>query len=322
VAEGYAARLRDDFEREMQSRATVYTARWNNPSQMGHPCDRFLVLRRTKGQLQKAPSWQLQARFMMGTEIGKLAVRFMMEQGWEIRSIERPSEWPEYQISGRPDMEARPPGSKAFLPFEVKSVHPNLMAGVRSLRDVLSNRNWRVRMWPSQLMTYELLDNHEEGVFLPISLSGLWQAFAVPLDYDHAETLLKQCERVNAHIAAGTEPEPICDPEVCPGCWFFQTEACDIRLAMAADTTVVTDEEVIGDVRRMLELKPQASEYEALRNQLKVRFEGVEQALVPDVAMVTGKWTERHVKAQEARTDKYWSPKYLPLRPEEGDDAD
>lgn len=321
TAERHAERLRADFQREMQSRSQVYTARWNNPSQMGHPCLRFLVLRRTKGDQQRPPSWQLQARFMMGTEVGKLAVRFMMEQGWEIRSIERPSEWPEYQISGRPDMEARPPGNGVFLPFEVKSVHPNLMAGVRTLEDVLNHRNWRIRMWPSQLMTYELLDGHEEGVFLPISLSGLWEPFAVPLDYERAESLLKDCEAVNAHIAAGTEPEPIADPDVCPQCSFFQTPACDITLALAADTQVVTDEGIVGDVRELVALKPKASRYEALRRVLRVRFEGVAEALVPDVAVVKGKQMTRRVKAQPERTDEWWDVKYVPLAAEEDEDG-
>jgi hypothetical protein len=162
-------------------------------------------------------------------------------------------------------------------------------------------------------MIYELLDGHEEGILLPIGLTGWWEPVAVPLDYDHAETLLKQCERVNIHIAAGSEPEPICDPDVCPGCSFWQTEACNATLAMAPDVGVITDEEVIEEVRRLLELKPQASEYEALRKRLGQKFEGVEQALVPDVAMVAGKQIERNVKAMEARVDRFWQVKYVPL---------
>jgi len=320
VAGLYAARLRENFASMMQARSSVATARWNNPSQMGHPCDRFLVLRRTKGALQKPFPPSLQARFLMGTEIGKLAVRLMMEMGWDVKSIERPAEWAQYQISGRPDLEARPPGNGSgnghggkYVPFEVKSVHPNLMRGVTTYQDIIHNRNWRVRNWVSQLMIYELLDGHEEGILLPIGLTGWWEPVAVPLDYEHAETLLKQCERVNAHLTAGSEPEPICDPDVCPGCSFWQTEACNATLAMAPDVGVITDEDVITDVRRLLELKPQASEYEALRKRLGQKFEGVEQALVPDVAMVAGKQIERQVKAAEARTDRFWQVKYVPL---------
>lgn len=317
VAALYAARLRENFEHMMQARSSVATARWNNPSQMGHPCDRFLVLRRTKGAMQRPFPPSLQARFLMGTEIGKLAVRMIIEMGWDVKSIERPAEWEQYQISGRPDLEARPSGTgnghAKYVPFEVKSVHPNLMRGVTTYQDIIHNKNWRVRNWVSQLMIYELLDGHEEGILLPIGLTGWWEPVAVPLDYDHAETLLKQCERVNAHIAAGTEPAPICDPDVCGSCSFFQTPACDIRLSLAEDISVETDEEAIGEVRRLLELKPLSSEYDAIRKRLGVRYEGKSNLLVPDVCIVSGKLQTRNVKEAPARVDEFWTLKYMPL---------
>lgn len=314
VAAAYAERLAQEFEREMTEKRWVGSARWNNPSQIGHPCERFLVLRRTKGALQKAPSPALQARFEIGTALGKLEVARLLQRGWEIRQIEATQEWPQYQISGRPDLEARPPGERQYVPIEVKSVHPALMAGIRTLDDLLSHQNWRVRMWPSQLIIYELLAGYEEGILDLISTAGWRQFIPVPLDYGHAEALVAKCERVNAHVAAGTEPEPINDPDVCPGCSFFMTEACSPSLSLAPDIGVVEDEEVIADVRRLLELKPLAAEYEALRKSLAQRFTGVNQALVPDVAIVTGKEVVRQIKPQPAREERFWQVKYLPLQ--------
>ena len=312
----YSKLLLASRENALLAKRWTGSSRWNSPSLLGNPCLRYLVLKRTKGNLARPVSVGLQARFDVGSLIGKATVRDMIDMGWEVGSIESVMEWPEHQISGRPDFAAKPPKSPRewpTLPLEVKSCAPYVFNGIHNYGDVHDAPSWRTRAWLTQLNLYLAMMNKPEGLLLIVSLNGAWQAIPAPLDMDIVGGATARADAVNRHLAGKTEPEPICDPEVCPMCDFFQTEACDITLAFAKDIGVITDGGTITDIKRYLDLKDPHAEYERLGKNLKVKLEGVERALVPDVCIVTGRQQTRHVNAQDERTDTFWQVKYLPV---------
>ena len=327
-AADYAARLSGQYDRRMESEIWRGSAGWNSPSVIGHPCDRFLVLRRTKGELQHPTTIETQKRFERGKVIGRLAQMTLASYGFDIIRMEAQVEYRALMLRGKADLVARPAElSTPYQVYEVKSAASSTFNSVDSIEDIKRHRRHYIRSYPYQAMAYLMLERHKrsrqeidkEVATLWLWNPDNWQWKFIPVPYDGAivEEITDKCGRVNEHIAARTEPPPINDPDVCPDCSFFMTDACNPHLAMAPDVGLVTDEDDIEGVRRLLELKPLASEYEAIQKRLKVRFEGVTQALVPDVAMVTGRQVERQMKAQEARVDTFWQVKYLPLMAEE-----
>ena len=329
VGERYGEMLDAWYDQQIQANAFRGSAGWNSPSSIGHPCLRFHVLRRTKGEFQKPFSKAQLERMEMGKEIGRIAQLRLISAGFEVMRMEEQIEYRVLMMRGKADNIARPPMETGpFHIWEFKSVAPRIFDSITDYRSVIDNRFPWIRFAPYQCVSYLILERHkrsrakvdlDSATLWYWSLDGRRKRVEVPYGQDMVDEITDRCERVNAHIGAGTEPEPICDPDICPGCSFFQTEACDIRLAMAADTQVVTDESDIDVVRRYLVLKPQAREYTAVRNRLNLRFGGVESALVPGVGIVRGKQMTRHMKPQVERTDRWWNVEVVSLQPEEGE---
>lgn len=331
LADPYADQLSDAYDARMRGDIWTGSASWNSPSVIGHPCLRYLVLRRTKGDLQKPVSLDAKKRMEMGNIIGNCAKNIAIQYGFEILRMEEMIEYRALKLRGKADTVMRPPGGDGpYRIFEVKSIADRLFDTISDVDSLLNNRSVFVRRYPYQPMAYMMLERHKRATRDRVDLdmatlwfwalpSGRWKFVPVPFDAKMEGEICNKCEAVNADIANGLEPMPMNDPDICPACSFFMTDACNPTLAMAADTAVIDGEEDVEGVKRLLELRPLASEYEYLRKRLSTRFEGVEQALVPDVAVVTGKRIERQMPALPARTDSFWQVKYLPLQEERED---
>ena len=151
-----------------------------------------------------------------------------------------------------------------------------------------------------------LMNNVERGVFLfKDKVSGALKEIWMDLDYQLGEEALKRAEAVNAHVAAGTEPDPAeYDEEMCGRCGYVH-----ICTPERIGTEVEIDTgELASILDRLEELKPYVSEHRELDEQVKKAVEGREKILAGSW-FVTGKWNTR--KSYTVAEARYWTRKII-----------
>ena len=173
--------------------------------------------------------------------------------------------------------------------MEIKSCSPFVFKAINTIDDLKNGKYAYLRKYPCQLNLYLLMDGKERGIFLfKDKVSGAIKEIPMEIDYDLGEQALKRAEETNAHIAAGTLPDPINDNLWCDGCAYAH-----VCLPDHAGTEVEID---TGDLATILDrmevLKEAKREYEELDAQVKAKTEGREKILAGNWFIV-GKWQER-----------------------------
>jgi len=284
-----------------------YPVNSNRASDLGIPCVRYHVLNRTRWQERTLHDVGLQMVFDMGNEIEKIVLRELDEAGLTVIEQQRSFQWSEYQITGHIDGQLSTP--EGLFPLEIKSCSPFVFKAVNTVNDLTNGKYAYLRKYPAQLTLYCLMGNKEKGVILfKDKTSGAMKEIWIPLDYELGETLLKRAEAINAHVAAGTLPDPINDDLWCDGCAFPHICLPDyIGKEVEVDTG-----ELATMLDRLEELKPVVKEYEEIDEQIKKAVEGREKVLAGSW-FITGKYLEKksydipaEIKAQYERITKYW----------------
>src|SRR5690606_30256677 len=205
-------------------RVRVVPQHVNRASSAGHPCERDLVYSRTRWSERQPHDAVTQLVFDGGNTIEDMAIRQLRDAGFTVLEQQRSLEWPEYQLTGHIDGLLVADGEAH--PFDVKSVNPNDWQRLNTMDDFLSSpRHW-VRGWPAQLLLYLLMREMERG-FLYLVNKMTFEPKVVWFDLnesralDLAEQTLQKLERVNRHVAEGTVPEPIDEPDTCSRCPFY-----------------------------------------------------------------------------------------------------
>ena len=270
----------------------------NRASDLGLPCVRYHVLNRTRWQERALHGVGLQQIFDMGNEIEKIVLRELDEAGLTVIEQQRSFSWPEYSITGHIDGLLQTPDG--LFPLEIKSCSPYVFKTINSVNDLTNGKYGYLRKYPAQLTLYCLMGNKEKGVILfKDKTSGQMKEVWIPLDYELGETLLKRAEAINAHVAAGTLPDPINDDMWCEGCAFAH-----ICLPEHIGKEVEID---TGELATMLDrldaLKDAKKEYDELNDQVKKAVEGREKVLAGEW-FVTGKWIDR--KGFTVEPGKQW----------------
>ena len=163
-----------------------------------------------------------------------------------------------------------------WIPFEIKSMHPNLFAGIKSLEDF--NKKPIHRRYLRQIQMYLLGRGSEFGLF--ILTDGLGHDMFIPvyLDFGEAEWNLRHLETAARAIKRREYPDRIpYDARTCGSCQFAHLCLPDV-INRPAD--LIENEELENDIARHQELKPLSAEYEKLHNHIKETFKGIEKAMV------------------------------------------
>lgn len=301
------------------ARIKVYPHASNRASEVGHECERFLVLSRTSWQEKKPINPTLQRIFDLGNLIEYGVLKDLADAGITFIEQQRSFQDKGLQLTGHIDGKVMV--ENATFPAEVKGLAHNTWQTFpdfavwtpesQGWRDMINhNRPW-IRKYPGQLTMYMYLDNKEYGVFLLFSKQTFEpKCIWIELDYEYAESLVQKLERVNAHIEADTLPEQINDAEMCIDCDFFHICLPEIRRT-ALDFS--DDPELEQMIARWQELAPMKSEYEAIDKKLKKRLEGCEKAVIGDY-LITGKLVER--KGYAVEPSSYWQKKIARLSSE------
>ncbi len=278
-----AERVRASKEARIQN----YPCHSNRASELGHSCERYLVLSRTRWQEKALGDTTLQFIFGLGNRIEEEAKSELREAGFKVFEPPRACSWPKYQISGHLDCKVSegggwgPPEAQGEAwPVEIKGLNHPDWQGLNTPEDFFRSRKPWIRKYPAQLTTYMFLEGQEWGLFyIKSKLTGLPKGIWLKLDYEYAETLLQKAERVNIHVAAGTVPDPIeWEDATCQRCGFLHICLPDRSMGIPVD--VVEDRLLEGKLLRRELLKSASSEYDALDKEIKARFKGVPNSLV------------------------------------------
>jgi len=287
-----------------------YPVNSNRASDLGLPCVRYHVLNRTRWQEKALHNVGLQQIFDMGNEIEKIVLRELDEAGITVIEQQRSFSWPEYSITGHIDGVIM--AEDGAWPLEIKSCSPFVFKAINTINDLKNGKYGYLRKYPAQLTLYCLMSNKEKGVILfKDKTSGQLKEIWMPLDYELGEELLKRAESINAHVAAGTLPDPINEDMWCDGCAF--AHVC-LPEKIGKEVEIDTGELAIL-LDRLEELKPTYKEYEEIDEQIKKAVEGREKVLAGSW-FCSGKWIDKKsydipadLKAQYERITQYWKRK-------------
>jgi len=168
------------------------------------------------------------------------------------------------------------------VPFEIKSMNPNIFNGIKSLDDF--QKKPYLRKYLRQIQMYLFGNNIEEGFFILTDCLGHWKMFPVFLDYGECEAILLKLERVAAAIDSKAYPERISyDQSICGWCPFSLICLPDL---MNQPAELIIDEAIETAVARHEFLKPLSKEFEKIHDEIREKFKNVAKAIIGDKFIV------------------------------------
>jgi len=201
---------------------------WNWASEIHHPCLKNLVHVRRDWRERRTPDIEALWRFLEGNEIERRIKGRLSTIGFELVESQRSFRLEKERISGRIDGLAplnrtlpAPHDKIKVIPGEIKSIGPSFWDSTETIADIRQHRGWWIRKYPSQLNLYCYMNNLPGGFLVLGTFGKRPRVLPMVLDYELLEDDLIRAEKVNAHMAAGTYPEPMpWDPSICGMCGF------------------------------------------------------------------------------------------------------
>jgi len=274
-------------------------------SEIGHPCERYLVYSITNW-IDKTPyKPELQFIFEGGNAIEDLAINDFVEAGYKVYRPEPDKAIAESRptITGHIDIRVDFGYGKVYT-GEIKGLSKYDWDGLNCLDDFFKSKKVYIRKYPAQLMTYLYIKGEDKGFFYLKSIPAFQPKLIwIDLDYGYMESILQKTERIENHVKNKTLPPQIDDYSICENCGFLHLCLPEIkRQAME----IIDDEELESMLKRWDELKPQAKEYDVLDKQLKESFRGSERLMIGPY-MITGKLIERKAYIPKpVEASSYW----------------
>ncbi len=296
-----AQALSERFESLKRGRIRVSPCHSVRSSSIGVECERHLAYEQVEWERRALPPVELQAIFDLGNYVETYVLRELEAMGVGI--LQRGKDYSDRRtgITGHMDAKLAVPGFEKPVPAEVKGLNPYVAGKIETLDDIRNHPQQWIRKYYSQLQTYLYLDNAELGLFVLMDKSTGWFRFIeCPLDYEHAEGLLRKAERVSAHVKAGTLPDRNQSAE-CARCPFLHVCGPDIEFGKGVE--LFDNPEIEGMLQRREELAAARAEYEALDKAIKSSLPHKGELLVGDFALI-GK--EQHRKGFEVKPSSFW----------------
>jgi len=306
----------EQIEQKKKEKIFQYPVHSNRASQLGHPCNRYLVYERTRWQEKVLHNVAMQTIFDEGRIHEEAIIREMKEAGLQVIEQQRSFFWKKYNISGHIDCKVITDG--VAVPVEIKTMSQYSFQKINTLQDMLTSDKYYVRMYPCQLTLYLLMDEKEKGIFiLKNKNNGQLKEIEMALDYELGEKLLKKAELVNQCVANNTLPERIeYDEDICGECGYLQLCLPEVK----RDAVELSEDTELGQkLNKWKELKEKAKEFEVLDKEIKAIFQEKEKIIIGDF-LVTGKWITRKPQIIEIKETKYWKINIQSLKGKENND--
>lgn len=271
-------------------------------SELGHPCERYLIYRQTH-KLRRKMSGDLMQLFDLGDEHEERAIRVLRSalrddpkwDGFDI--VEQQARIPDNpeNIHGYLDCSLQMPykGKRIRLPLEIKGLHEAIFNKVNTVDDMKNASAVFLRKYPAQLTIYEYYTEQEWGLFVIVNkANGKFKFIPCHLDLEYAEGLLQKAERIrdtvkeyksHAGPAAGieTEKQKACLPDrmmwtqtVCGRCPMLNVCMPDMSEVPGVEN-LLGNEELDDAVSTMLQYKRFGSEFNKSDKQIKEHLKTV-----------------------------------------------
>lgn len=275
-------------------------------------CPRESVLAIFNWQERPAFDPDIKMRLERGNKIEDLALQELMGLGYRVRVERKPFEIRDRRNNdrllcrGKVDgflQDDRPLDKPEDVPFECKSLNPNVYARIDSQEDF--DRYLFFKKYPKQLQTYLFANNIEAGFWILDDCMGHWKLIPCRLDYERMEKVLQHLELVADHVEKKTLPDYQQDPAVCLKCWAYGRVCNPPLLGTHEGMQIINDPELEEKLDRLDEMRESHHEFESLDKELKAVFKGKPYLIVGDW-LIRGEEKLRRTKAQEAKETKYW----------------
>jgi CRISPR/Cas system-associated exonuclease Cas4 (RecB family) len=292
----------------LKKEITVYACHSNWASEIGNPCELYLVYLRTRWEERLLTDVKAHMRMRQGKKVfEKIAADYLEMAGFEIIEQSRPFSWRKYNITGKLDFKIFNPIDKKIYPVEVKGISPFDFDKINCIEDMLLSKKSWFKKYPAQLTSYLLMDGKTEfGLFYIINkLSYEPKQIWMQLNYTYGEELILKAERINNYVKNEAFPIGINDPDICQYCGFLHICLPEM---IGKEIEIIDEVTIEETIKRCEELKPMVSEYNKLDKQWKKALEGKEKVMIGEY-LITGKWIER--KGYTVEDSRYWQSKIL-----------
>lgn len=262
-------------------------------SEIGHPCERYLVLSISKWDERRPHDPSLEFVFEGGRLIEDLAVKDLEEAGFRVYRPEPDRAIMESRprITGHIDIRVDFGDGKVYT-GEIKGLNIIDWERLNSVEDFFKSRKPWVQKYPAQLMTYLYIKGEERGFFYLKSIPRFQPKLIwVDLDLGYMEQILQKTERVEKHVAEGTLPDYIDDPFICENCPFEHVCLPPIN---RDELKFLENDEITELLERREALRKAADEYNQVDRMLKDKLKpfGVIKAVSGDF-LIEGKEVSR-----------------------------
>ena len=268
----------------------VYPVHKLRASEVGHPCERYLVYSITHWQERAPHTPETQMIFEGGNLIEDLAIKDLEDAGFKVYRPEPDKGIYDafVEISGHIDV--RVDFGDGVYTGEIKGLNHIDFERVNSVEDMLRSKKPWLQKYPAQLMTYLYIKAEERGFFyLKDKLTFRPKIIWCDLDYSYMDEIISKAERVKQHVANKTLPERCGDLDLCEYCAF--RHICLPEMARD-ELEFINDEEFEQLLEQREKIKEAATEYTALDKEIKKRI-GDRERLCVGKFLITGKWIER-----------------------------
>lgn len=278
----------------------------NRASSLGHACLRYLTYERLNWKDKILPSVERIQLYRLGKTLEDQARRDIdgSEINGEICRIVEAETLYEYKENGkilcRGKIDGKLELGRERYPIEIKSMQGHQWVKMDSMEDFLYADKFWLRKYIAQLTMYLLMTNSQYGaLFLVNKANGQYKCIWIELNYEFAETIVKQAQKVNEYVLKNEYPDRIeYSDSICAKCDFAHICLPDIKTAPGMQ--VIDNEEVTALLARREEIKPINSEYTKLDKQIKTLISGQNNIIVGDY-LITCKEIKKHFDATEAR---------------------
>lgn len=303
----------DINKRESERLATQgkqYRKTTNWASSIGE-CKREMFYSITEWDKKPVPDLHLLARFEEGREQERKILRRLLENGLDVIEGQKPIDIKDRKgrvvISARLEGKVRWNGSK--IPFEIKSLNPNVYARIDTVED-FNKMEWS-RRYPIQMNLYLYAENAEQGLFILTDCLGHFKLIPCFLDLDLVERVLTVCTEVMDAVESGNPPDFLRHkPNTCKKCWAFG-RVCQPPIEPQQGLELIDNSELLDALIRREQTEEAHHDYAVADKIIKDILKGKPMVICGDY-QITGEEKNVHYKEQPAKPafdQKRWSMK-------------
>jgi hypothetical protein len=283
----------------------------NRASELGHPCERYLVYQRlNQHEAEPVPVAKLKI-FREGYIQEKAIVRLIESIGYRVYNANITFPPNQYNITGHCDGQIHDEETGAGVYFDAKSMNPMLFDKVNAISD-FDLKYWMVK-WKAQANIYMWLLGENLFYFL-LKNKSTGEIKIIPCERDQKliDALLKKAKRINSLVKKKKYPAGITDFNTCNYCKYLKI--CLPSMTNGKEGTKIVDNIEIEEAILTKEKHTEAyKEYNDANNYIKSAAKRLGEG-----SFILGEFfmeiTKHKKKGSVVKASEYLKAKITPLK--------